>query len=153
MGQVPLLENGLGLDGLPSVAGPVPRDAVQHPVWSQDSRYARLKFFANELLEVEFRPRTVLAVETVRELWDLADTRLERKVQYLLVDLCGLDSVKSDVASLIDHMTEGMRIALLGSGPADRVLARFFMRKVDPGRRYAYFENRQDALAYFHEND
>ncbi|MDQ0094607.1 hypothetical protein [Paeniglutamicibacter psychrophenolicus] len=153
MGQVPLLEIGLPLDGLPPIADATSEGTAEQPVWSQNIKHARLTFFANELLEVDFHPRTVLSVETVRELWGLADARLERKVKYLLVDVCGIDSVKPNVTALIDPMTEGMRTALLGSGPADRVLARFFMRKVDPARRYMYVESRQDALAFFHEDD
>lgn len=153
MGQVPLLEMSVPKEGFPSHAASMPEGTAQHPVWSQDSKHARLTFFANELLEVEFPSRTLLSVQMVRELWDLADARLERKVKYLLVDLCGIDGVKSDVTALIDLMTEGMRTALLGAGPADRVLARFFMRKVNPARSYTYVESRQDALAFFHEDD
>lgn len=129
----------------------MPRYTESLPAWTHESEHAQLTFFPSDLLEVKFRPRTELTVETVTELLALPAARLEHTVKYLLVDICGLDRVDADVPCLFNPMTEGMRIALLGSGPTDRVLARFFMRKIDPLRRFTYVESRQDALAFLLE--
>lgn len=139
--------------GRPEVFLPAPRHTECPPAWTHESEHAQLAFFPSELLEVKFRARTELTVETVTELLKLADARLDRPVKYLLVDICGLDRVDADVPCLFNPVTEGMRIALLGAGPTDRVLARFFMRKIDPLRRFTYVESRQDALAFLLEND
>ena len=122
-------------------------------MWTTGNERAELTFFAPELIEAKFHPGTVLTLETVRELWDLADAHLERKIKYLIVDLCGLDRVKADATAMLDPMTDGIRVALLGTGPADRVLAKFFMRSFNPARQFTYVESRQDALAFLFDVD
>lgn len=147
------LDTASGQAGFLGETSPMTAEGMDHPVWTHSSRHADLTFFANELLEVNFRPGTVLTLETVRELLRLADARLERKVKYLLVDLCGIDSVKPNALALIIPMTDGMRTALLGFGTADRVLARFFLRKLNPIHQFTYVESRHEALAFLHAND
>ncbi|MDO2935652.1 hypothetical protein Q2T94_15190 [Paeniglutamicibacter sulfureus] len=114
---------------------------------TMESGPALLTFHGNELLEIDFKPRTELTVPMVLEL--LEDIgKAERRVRYLLVDICGLDSIDPEVSCIFNSTTKGVRSVFQGSGPADRVLARFFMRKIDTSRRFTYVENRQDALAF-----
>ena len=123
------------------------------PISTMDCEHALLTFRGNELLEVNFKPRTELKIPVMVDLLARVDTELERRVKYLLVDIRGLDSVDADVAGVFNSTCKGIGIALLGSGPADRVLARFFMRKIDSLRRLSYVESRQDALTFLLEHD
>ena len=123
------------------------------PISTMDCEHALLTFRGKELLEVNFKPRTELKIPVMVDLLARVDTELERRVKYLLVDLGGLDAVDADVAGIFNSICKGIRIALLGAGPADRVLARFFMRKIDPLRQLSYVESRQDALTFLLEHD
>ncbi|WP_181578484.1 hypothetical protein [Arthrobacter sp. AQ5-05] len=151
MSTPPLLEMVSGQADPARDAAPPPEAPGQTPVWTIDNERAELTLVGSELLEAKFHPGTVLTLETARELWGLADAHLERKIKYLIVDLCGLDGVKADATAMLDPMTDGIRVALLGTGPADRVLARFFMRSFNPARQFTYVESRQDALAFLFE--
>jgi hypothetical protein len=134
---------------LPSVL----RHSASVPESTIDTEFAQLNFFADDLLEVNFTPRTELKVPMVVELLTHADAWPEHRAKYLLIDISGLDSVDADVSCIFNSTTKGVRIALLGAGPADRVLARFFIRKINPSRQLTYVESRHDALAFLFEHD
>lgn len=148
METVPSLDVGTGTMNGSIVLAPVTPSAEPHVVWTQESEHAELTFHTNELLEISFKPHTELTVPTVTGLLATANTRLEHRIKYLLIDICGLDRVDAEVSRIFNSETGGIRIALLGAGPTDRVLARFFARKIDPLRRHTYTERRQDALAF-----
>jgi hypothetical protein len=153
MSSIPSLEMNREAMNWPETLPSMPQSTESRPVWTQQSEQAQLTFFANELLEISFSPRTELTVPTVMKLMAFLDARIQRRIKYLLVDIGGLDRVDADVSRVFNSMTKGMSIALLGAGPADRVLARFFVRKIDPLRRFTYTERRQDALTFLLEND
>lgn len=153
MSSIPSLEMNRGAMNWTETLPSMLQSTESRPVWTQQSEQAQLTFFANELLEISFSPRTELTVPTVMELLAFLDARIQRRIKYLLVDIGGLDRVDADVSRVFNSMTKGMSIALLGAGPADRVLARFFVRKIDPLRRFTYTEGRQDALTFLLEND
>ena len=67
---------------------------------------------------------------------------------HLVIDISGLDDVEADVPPFFNGLIRNLRVAMLGSGPADQVLARFFMRKLDGDRTCAYFERRSDAVEF-----
>lgn len=152
MGILPAPEMDLvGQDRLAGVfQGPPSTELL--PISTLESRHALLTFHGLDLLEVQFKPRTVLTAVMVVELLDRIASVPEQRVKYLLIHICGLDAVDSDVPWIFNSSTEGIRIALMGAGPADRVLARFFMRKLDPSREMAYVEGRQDALEFLLRN-
>jgi hypothetical protein len=131
---------------------PAGGSADRVPVSTEDHEHAQLTFHGNELLEVVFMPHTDLKVPILVALIARVGLEPERRVKYLLVDIRGLDSVDAEVAGIFNSVSKGICVALLGSGPADRVLARFFMRKIDPLRQLSYVENRRDALTYLLEH-
>ncbi|MFL4477653.1 hypothetical protein ACIPUB_05145 [Paeniglutamicibacter sp. ORCA_105] len=153
MGNIPVVEMDFEAPDRPAGVAAAAQSTDFLPISTMDCEHALLTFRGNELLEVTFRPRTELKIPVVVGLLALVDAELERRVRYLLVDIGGLDSVDADVADIVNSTCKGIRIALLGSGPADRVLARFFMRKIDPLRQLSYVESRQDALTFLLEHD
>ncbi|NKG19429.1 hypothetical protein [Paeniglutamicibacter terrestris] len=153
MSSIPSLEMNRGAMNWPEALPSMLHSTESRPVWTQENEHAQLTFFANELLEISFSPRTELTAPTAMELLAIANARLEHRIKYLLIDICSLDRIDVEVSRIFNSVTEGIRIALLGAGPTDRVLARFFVRKIDPLRRFTYTERRQDALAFLLEND
>ncbi|MFF5793079.1 hypothetical protein ACFY5D_13615 [Paeniglutamicibacter sp. NPDC012692] len=107
-----------------------------------------MAFFEDHILEIYFPPGTMLALSTLEEMSEYYEERTNEVYPHLLIDISGLDDVEADVPPYFNGLIRNLRVAMLGSGPADRVLARFFMRKLDGGRTCAYFEQGSDAVEF-----
>lgn len=153
MGNIPVVEMDFETPDRPADIPAIAQSTGFLPISTVDCEQALLTFRGDGLFEVNFKPRTELKIPVMVDLLARVDTEAEQRVKYLLVDLGGLDSVDADVAGIFNSTCKGIRIALLGSGPADRVLARFFMRKLDPLRQLSYVESRRDALAFLLDHD
>ncbi|MFJ6416694.1 hypothetical protein [Paeniglutamicibacter sp. NPDC091659] len=117
-------------------------------LWTWSGSQARMAFFEDHVLEVCFQPGTILALSTLEEMLGYYEERADEVHPHLIIDISGLDDVDADVPSLFNALSRNLRVAMLGSGPADQVLARFFMRKLDGDRTCAYFERRSDAVEF-----
>ena len=70
----------------------------------------------------------------------------------MLVDLALMDGFSRDARSMFSTPCAASRIALLGSGPVDRVIASFFLsvRPPCPGR---FFTSRNEAMGWLAQTD
>ncbi|GER21739.1 hypothetical protein NCCP1664_02360 [Zafaria cholistanensis] len=101
------------------------------------------------VLEVGFAPRTTLTARLVRQLSDAAAGSGSGQVPaHLLVHVSALDGVAPRASCVLGGFDGIGRIAFLGSGPADRVTARFMMSALPHGTEARYLEDRDEALHY-----
>lgn len=122
--------------------------SVALSLWAWSGAQARTEFFENHILEISFKAGTTLTLSTVQEILAYFEAQANDLRAHLVVDISGLDDVEADVPPYFNGLIRNLRVAMLGSGPADQVLARFFMRKLDGDRTCAYFERRSDALEF-----
>ncbi|GAA4365396.1 hypothetical protein [Paeniglutamicibacter cryotolerans] len=92
------------------------------------------------MLEIGFFPGTTLNVAMFVEMQQQYFARNHEADAPVFVDVSGLDGVAGGVAERFSHGVARNRVALLGSGPTDRVLARFLMGKLGQKHHCAYFE-------------
>ncbi|GAA1496726.1 hypothetical protein GCM10009628_17290 [Paeniglutamicibacter kerguelensis] len=121
-------------------------------LWIWSGAQARMAFFADDLLEIRFKAGTTLSLSTMMEMLDYFERQASGLRAHLVIDISGLDDVEADVPPRFNRLIRNLRAAMLGSGPADQVLARFFMRKLDGDRTCAYFERRSDAVEFVLRN-
>lgn len=101
------------------------------------------------VLEVGFAPGTTLTARLVRQASAAAAGSGPQQVPaHLLVHVSGLDGVAPRAACVLGGLDGIGRIAFLGSGPADRVTARFMMSALPHGTEVRYLEDRDEALRY-----
>lgn len=121
-------------------------------VWSDSTSETTLTYFENEMLEISFVHGTRFKLSSATEVTRTALAHTGSTIRYLLIDVSGLDDVDMCLSTYFDEVSEGIPVSLLGSGPADQVLARFFMRKIDPLHRCSYAETRADALEFLQKH-
>lgn len=107
-----------------------------------------MALFEDSILEIGFLPGTMLTRAAMEDMVDHFKERANKVRAHFIIDLSGIDNLEVDVAARVDRIIRNSRVALLGSGPADKVLARFLMRKLDPERTCEYFERRANAVEY-----
>lgn len=117
-------------------------------VWNDSTPESALTYFDNHMLEIRFVLGTRFKHAGATEITRASLSHPGSPIKYLLIDISGLDDVDMCISSYFDEITQGIPVALVGSGPADRVLARFFMRKIDPLHRCGYVESRSAALEF-----
>lgn len=66
----------------------------------------------------------------------------------LLIRCRGLTAVASSAVDSYSRFTSIARVAVLGEGPADRILTRFFSRSVVSAHESEYFEDEAEARAW-----
>lgn len=124
-----------------------------HPVWIETTSQATLRYFGNELLEIRFAAGSRFKLSNATEITRACVEHAGSKISYMLFDISGLDDLDMGLSSYFDEVAEGIPVALVGTGPADQVLARFFMRKIDPLHRCLYVESRAAALKFLARHD
>ena len=107
-----------------------------------------MTFFEDHILEVQFKTGTTLTLAMLVEMLEQFESRSSGLAARLIVDISGLDDIGPDVPAYFNSLIRNLRVGVLGSGPADQVLARFFMRKLDEDHTCAYFERRNDAVEF-----
>ncbi|MDO5745259.1 MAG: hypothetical protein Q4P23_12405 [Micrococcaceae bacterium] len=118
--------------------------------WTASVSRARLSYYTPDLLELDFSLGTRLTLPLVHDILDEFSARCEHKTGRLLVYVSRISSVDAEVVRAFSKITSTMRVALLGFGPADRVLTKFFMRNHDPQHPCAYVEERGEALDFLY---
>ncbi|WP_183509481.1 hypothetical protein [Paeniglutamicibacter cryotolerans] len=109
-------------------------------LWTWTAPFSRMTFSEDNVLEVGFSPGTTLTVATFMHMQEQYFSRTSELDAHLIIDISGLDGVAVGVAEYFSKVVSKNRVAILGSGPADRVLARFFIRKLLRDHSCAYFE-------------
>lgn len=145
----------LGASINPLPASPPPTQALSHgpdPLWSSSLAPVAISYFDNDLLEISFEPGTALTLPMMQEILESLTPRLETKTGHLLVSICGINNVDAEAARVFSKISTTMRVVLLGAGPADRVLARFFMRNLPADLPCRYTEGREEAMAFLYES-
>ncbi len=137
------------------VAAPAPSSGTHpspahHVQWNASLPYAALTYFTDDILEIVLDPDTRFSTSLVFGIVNEFSARCETRAGRVLIDISGITSMENDVARVFGQITASMRVALLGFGPADRVLARFFMRKLDSKNSCIYVEERQQALDFLY---
>lgn len=117
-------------------------------LWTSALPHVNLWYFDNGLLEMSFTPDTVLTSPMVHDILVLLSSRLGSDPSHMLANISGLNNVDGDATRVFSKVSTMMRIALLGTGPADRVLARFFMRGLPEDLTCHYAEERAKAMAF-----
>ena len=142
---------------LSASTGPLPAEppAVPQgsdPVWRSSLPRVGMSYFENDPLEISFEPGTALTVPMMQEILESIAPRLETTTGHLLISICGINTVDGDAARVFTKISTNMRVALLGAGPADRVLARFFMRNLPSDLACRYTQGREEALDFLYES-
>ncbi|WP_411730555.1 hypothetical protein [Paeniglutamicibacter sp.] len=135
----------------PATASEVVAPGAAQLLWKSTQPHVQIRYFDDDLLEVSFTPGTVLTISMVQDILNALTSRLETKTGHLLANISGLSNVDTDVARVFSKFSRNVRVALLGSGPADQVLARFFMRNLHPEHLCAYVEGREEAIAFLYK--
>lgn len=129
-----------------------PVDTAAAVKWSWTGAFGWMTLSADDVLEIGFVPGTLLSAQVTEEMHRQYKSRFKEPDVHLIVDISGVDGVAAGVPKQFSAMIPRARVAILGEGPADRVLARFFMRKLSPGHNCSYFENidkaREHVLSY-----
>lgn len=117
-------------------------------LWTSALPNVHLSYFDNGLLEMGFPPDTVLTSSMVQDILALLSSRLKSDPRHMLANISGLNNVDGDATRVFSKVSTMMRIALLGTGPADRVLARFFMRGLPEDLTCHYTQDRAEAMSF-----
>lgn len=130
----------------PVVTTPDPLQSA--PDWSCDC--ATVWRHPGNILEVTFVPGCALDSTLLNEVARGAESIIEHTPVHVLVDISSLVRVDPPAATAFSTYDGLGRVAILGFGPADRVLARFFMTATtsEATAEMSYFEERSAAFAY-----
>lgn len=116
--------------------------------WTWTGPCSWMTFTAERVLEIGFSSGTILTVAALVEMQEQFLSRSRGLDARMIIDVSGLDGVAIGIPPLFSKVVAKNRAAILGSGPADRVLARFFMRKLLREHQCAYFEHWGAAREY-----
>ena len=125
-------------------------DSIRVPrcLWIWSGARSRMAFFEDHVLDIRFKAGTTLTLSSMQEMLAYFEKQENELRAHLIIDISGLDDVEADTPPFFNGLIRNLKVAILGSGPADQVLARFFLRKLDGDRACAYFERRSDAVEF-----
>lgn len=131
-------------------AAPLASEQCQTPttLWKESLRFVDMVYFDNDLLEMDFVWDTVLNSSMIKDVLELLSSRLPSTAGHLLVNISGLNNVEYDTTRIFSKFAGSLRLALIGTGPADLVLARFFMRNLPADLPCLYAQTREEAMAF-----
>lgn len=150
--QAPADDHGSMLDAAPppelAMAGP--REAPERGTPDWNSASAGVWKHSHDLVEVSFGSGCVLEADIVNEVAHGVGGLMENPPVRVLIDVSGLARVEPAAAAKFRKVEGVSRLALIGYGPADQVLARFFMTSMAGGTNVPidYFQDRAAAFEY-----
>ncbi|GAA3672066.1 hypothetical protein GCM10023081_08050 [Arthrobacter ginkgonis] len=134
-----------------AVAPPAP-DSGESP------NTAVLRPLSGGILEIGFAPGSILTPSLLEQVAATGTATVAAAAEpqwvpmHLLIDVSALDGVDPRAACVLGTFSGIGRIAFLGSGPADRVTARFVASGLPSGTDFRYVQDRDEALRYLERN-
>ena len=122
--------------------------AISVNPWTWTGLCSSMTLSEERVLKIGFSPGTTLTVAALVEMQGEFLARSRGLDVHLIVDVSGLDGVAVGIPTHFSKIAAKNRVAILGAGPTDRVLARFFLSKLPREHRCAYFEHWGSAREY-----